>query len=317
MQDYRPISLLNSISKILTKILACRLEKLNGTLFGDHQYDFIKGRQAAESILIVNEVARFLRIHQEKGIILKLDFEKAFDSINWEFLFQTMKSLGFGVKWIGWIKSLLRTSRISVLVNGSPTKEFSPSNGVRQGDPLSPLLFNLAGEILNKMLLKANQLRMFSGISFNKNVAEITHSQYADDTILFIPKDLASVIKVNEVLQCFQLLSGLKINFQKSRIYSYSKDKDLLNNFASILGCKIGNWPLVYLGSQIGIFSRKKTFWKPLLQKFQGKLSSWKRDSLNQAGRASIIKSTLNSLPIYWFSLHSIPSGICVQLEKN
>lgn len=266
--------------------------------------------------MLVNEVAHLLKTKPENGIIIKLYFEKAFDSDNWDFPFQTMESLGFGAKWIGWIKSLLRSSRISVLVHGSPTKEFSPSNGVLKGDPLSPLLFNLDGEIPNRLLVKANQLKLFGGISMKGGGAELTHSQYADDTILFIHKDTELVIKVKEVLQCFQLLSGLKINFQKSRIYSYSKDNDLLSRIASILGCKLGKWPLVYLGSQIEMSRKRKAFWKPLIQKFQGKLSSWRRDSLDQAGRASIIKSTLNSLPIYWFDLYSIPAGVCGQLER-
>lgn len=214
-----------------------------------------------------------------------------------------MEKLGFGVKWIGWIRSFFESIRISVLVNGSPFEEFSPSNGVRQGDPLSPLLFNLATEVLNKMLLKANQLGFFKGIGLNDSSSELTHSQYADDTILFIHNDVHSVSKVKEVLQCFQLLSGLKINFQKSKLYSFSKDIASFENYAFILGCKIGSWSLTYLGSPIGISSRKTVFWKPLIQKFQGKLSSWKKNCLNQAGRASLIKSTLNSLPVYWFSI--------------
>lgn len=251
VQHFRPISLLNSIPKVLTKLLAFRLEKLSGTLVDGNRYGFIKGRQAAESILIVNEVAHSLKTHQESGIILKLDFEKAFDTVNWEFLFRTMKSFGFGEKWIGWIKSLFKSSRISVLVNGSPSKESCPSNGVRQGDPLSSLLFNLAGVVLSRMLVRENKLNLFNGIKLSSSSTELTHSQYADDTILFIKKYTCSVSKVKEVLQCFQLLSGLKINFQKSKIYSFSKNQVLLESFASILGCQLGNWPLVYLGSQI------------------------------------------------------------------
>lgn len=166
------------------------------------------------------------------------------------------------------------------------------------------------------MLIKANQLGHFKGVKLHNSFDDLTHSQYADDTILFINKDILSVNRVKEVLQCFQLLSCLKINFQKSKLYSFSKDQALIEEFASILGCKIGSWPLVYLGSHIRTSSRKSVFWKPLVQKFQGKLSSWKRDCLNQAGRASIIKSTLNSLPIYWFSLYSIPTGVCQKLES-
>lgn len=187
---------------------------------------------------------------------------------------------------------------------------------MRQGDPLSPLLFNLAGEDLNRMLVSANKLGMFKGIKLNDSSDDLTHSQYDDNTILFIRNDIMSVSKVKEVLQCFQLLSGLKINFQKSKIYSFSRNQASTEEFASILGCKMGSWPLVYLGSHIGTSSRKAVFWKPLIQKFQGKLSSWKRKCLNPAGKASIIRSTLNSLRTYWFSLYSIPSGVCQKIES-
>lgn len=90
----------------------------------------------------------------------------------------------------------------------------------------------------------------------------------------------------------------------------------MIERCAEILGCKVGVWPLVYLGSQVGISSKRKSFWRPLVRKFQGKLSCWKRDSLNQAGRASLIKSSLDSLPVYWFNLHSIPKNVCESLER-
>lgn len=127
-------------------------------------------------------MANLLKNQRELGFILKLDFKKAFDSVSWEFLFQEMKSLGFGEKWIDWIMSFFNSVRISVLVNGSPTAEISPSNGVRQEDPLSPLLFNLAGEVLSKMLTKENQLSLLKGVKLSSTSEELTHSQYADDT---------------------------------------------------------------------------------------------------------------------------------------
>lgn len=134
-----------------------------------------------------------------------------------------MQKLGFGEKWMRWIKSFFTSIRISILINGSSTEEFSPSNGFRQRDPLSPLLFNLTGEVLSKMLVKARLLQLIKGIKLSATSKELTHSQYSDDTILFIKNDLESVCKLKEVLQCLQLLSGLKINFNKSKIYSYSK----------------------------------------------------------------------------------------------
>lgn len=121
--------------------------------------------------------------------------------------------------------------------------------------------------------------------------------------------------RLKRILQCFQLISGLKINFGRSSLYSYSKDERKISFYASLLGCKVGSWPLTFLGDQIGSSSRKKVFWQPLRQKFKNKLASWKCRSLNQAGRLALIKSTINSLTVYWFSIHQVPKGVCSQLE--
>lgn len=125
---------------------------LTQKLFDDHQYGFIKGRQEAESIMLVHEVHHTIKYDSSKGMILKLDFEKAFDTVRWDFLLHTMDRLGFGKKWIMWIENLLHSTRMSILLIGSPTSEFQMRNGVRQGDPISPLLFNIAGRVLSSMI---------------------------------------------------------------------------------------------------------------------------------------------------------------------
>lgn len=156
---------------------------------------------------------------------------------------------------------------------------------------------------------------LVKGIQLGSNKEDITHLQYADDTIIFLNSDIKSVKGFKRLLQCFQLVSGLKINFSKSSLYSYSKDVKEVSYFAQVLGYKIGTWPLIFLGDQIGSSPKRKIFWQPLVQKFKPKLASWKCQSLNQAGRLALIKSSINSLPVYWFSLHQVPKGICNQLE--
>lgn len=121
---------------------------------------------------------------KKRGLLFKIDFEKAYDSLNWEFLFSMLSSFGFGSKWISWMKKCLSSARISILVNGSPTKEFSPQKGLRQGDPLSPFLFDLAAEGLNILLIRARELGLLKGVVFGANEIVVSHLQFADDSLL-------------------------------------------------------------------------------------------------------------------------------------
>ena len=136
--QFRPISLMNSIMKLLTKVLARRLKCVMNTLVSAHQSAFIKGRHISYSILIANEIIHSLQYNKAAGVVLKINFEKAFDKIKWEFVFEVLRAMNFDHKWVDWISSIFKSSRISVMVNGSPSSEFSPTQGLRQGDPLSP-----------------------------------------------------------------------------------------------------------------------------------------------------------------------------------
>lgn len=162
--EFRPIILINSVPKLFMKIIAERLSAYMNKLVGENQYRIMRGRQASESILIVNEVCHSLSKDKATGIIFKIDFEKAFDSVNWSFLFDTLKAYGIVGKLINWIRNYFFDMKMSVLVNGSPTTEFVPSRGLRQGDPLSPLLFNLVVEVLSKMIKKTIANKIFKGI---------------------------------------------------------------------------------------------------------------------------------------------------------
>ena len=108
-----------------------------------------------DGVMITNEIIDYWRRNKLQGVILKLDFEKAYDTINWEYVLDLMDLMGFGQKWCAWIKECISTPQVSILVNGSPTSEVPMSRGLRQGDPLSPFLFNIAVEGLNILLHRA------------------------------------------------------------------------------------------------------------------------------------------------------------------
>lgn len=299
VKDFRPISLINCSLKLLTKVLTNRMRLVLDSIISQSQSAYVPGTQISDSIFIANEVVHGLNVGMMHGLIIKIDFEKAFDSISWEFLVQCMRRMNLGDKWIKWIQSILIFSRISILINGSPTKEFSPKRGIRQGDPLSPFLFLLVGEILNCMLTRASQLRIFSGIIINKSGFQVSHRQFAGDTILFIKNDLKSVMGVKQVLQCFEMLSGLKINFQKSKMFGFGEDVLNVPFWASRMGCGIGAFPITYLGMELGVNPKNMSFWKPIIDKMDRNLALWKSKLLNQAGKVVLLKSVINSTPNY------------------
>ena len=123
---------------------------------------------------------------QVPGLMLKLDFEKAFNNINWDFLINTLKGLGCGDKLIAWIRMCITSAKFSVLVNDSPKGFFGSSNGLRHGDPLSPLLFIVATLILNRMLALEKQNNLIKGVQYPHSGPKILKIQYADDTLIFL-----------------------------------------------------------------------------------------------------------------------------------
>ena len=173
LKEYRPISLIGCIYKIVAKILANRLKKIMPLIIDERQSAFIEGRHMIHSVLIANEVIEETRRSQKPCIVFKVDYEKAYDSVSWDFLIYMMRRMGFCSKWIQWIEGCLKFASISVLVNGSPTSKFLPQNGLRQGDPLAPLLFNIVAEALNGMISQAMGRNLFRGFLVGLNKVEI------------------------------------------------------------------------------------------------------------------------------------------------
>ncbi|GJZ48173.1 putative RNA-directed DNA polymerase [Tanacetum coccineum] len=216
--DYRPISLIGCVYKIISKILANRLAKVIDTVISSNQAAFISGRQILDGVLVANEIIRMATIEKSKLLLFKVDFEKAFDSVNWPFLLDTMRQMGFGSKWRSWISSCLSSASISVLVNGSPTKEFKLERGLRQGDPLSPFLFLIVAEALQVSILEACDIGLYKGIFLAKSGANLSLLQYADDALFFGKWSRENALSLIHILRCFELASGLKVNIDKSRV---------------------------------------------------------------------------------------------------
>ena len=169
-------------------MLTNRLKEVLDKVVSADQNAFVKGRQILDASLIANEVIDYWLKRKEKWLICKLDVEKAYDSINWNFLMKVMHKMGFGDRWMEWIWWCISTASFSILVNGVPGGYFPNSRGLRQRDPLSPYLFMLGMEVLSALLrrvvdggfISSCRLRVRGGMEMN-----VSHLLFADDTIIF------------------------------------------------------------------------------------------------------------------------------------
>ncbi|GJS31236.1 putative RNA-directed DNA polymerase, eukaryota, reverse transcriptase zinc-binding domain protein [Tanacetum coccineum] len=210
----------------------------------------------------------------------------------------------------------LISSRASILVNGSPTSEFSLKRGLRQGDPLSPFLFIIVMEGLNIMLKDGLAANLFHGIKIGSSSLHLSHLFYADDVIIFSEWNQSDMDNIIRILDVFFLASRLKININKSNLYGVGVSSAEVANMAEGTGCSSSSLPFSYLGLPIGSNMGRITNWTTLIDRFKARLSGWKANMLSSGGRLTLIKSVLGSLSIYYFSIFKAPEAVIKQLES-
>ena len=203
-KDFRPISLVHSFAKLVTKLLANRLApKLQEMVspVQSAQSAFIKGHFIQDNFMLVQQTARYLHQQKEPRILLKLDISKAFDSVSWPFLLEILQHLGFGQIWRDIISGLLYTSTTQVLLNGIPGDHISHHRGLRQGDPLSPMLFILVMDVLGHMISKAANEGLLLPLS--RRAFKHRVSMYADDVVLFLRPATEDIEITMDILNLF------------------------------------------------------------------------------------------------------------------
>ena len=214
--DFRPISLIHSFVKIITKALALRLAPFMNSIVSTNQSVFIKKRNIHDNYLAVRNMARRFHRNRNPTLFFKLDIAKAFDSVRWDYLLILLQKLGFPGRWREMIARLLSTSCSRILLNGVPTWPIQHDRGLRQGDPLSTLLFVIAIDPLKKLLNLATERGIFSKV--RGHAPGIRVSLYAHDAALFLLSVKREVSSLAELLNLFGEATGLKTNFQKSTV---------------------------------------------------------------------------------------------------
>jgi hypothetical protein len=181
---FRPITLCNVVYKIISKVIANRLKPLLPILISKEQSGFVEGRKIMDNIILAHEIIHTLKSRKKSGMIIQLDFAKAYDKLSWNYMEKALEAFGFDKHWIKWVMTLVSTTSFSLLVNGAPTKPFYPSRGLRQGDPLSPFMFIIMMEGLSRTIKDAMEEGTIKGLRLYEECPTTTHQQFVDDTML-------------------------------------------------------------------------------------------------------------------------------------
>ena len=303
LSNWRPITLLNTDYKIASKVIAKRIERVLPSIIHPDQTGFMKGRYIGQNIRLINDIIQQTELQKIPGILLSLDFQKAFDTLEWSFIQHTLNLFNFGNSIKKWISAFYTNSESSVLNNGFCTNYFKLSRGVRQGCPLSPYLFILAAEVL---AIRIRQDKTVRGITIFGTESKI--SQFADDTSAFCD-NLSSVQNLIRIVNDFGIFSDLKLNASKTKAIWLGPWRDREDQPLNL------NWtkePVRTLGIFVSydeIANEKRNFMLKV-QKLNTNLDIWRSRKLSLFVRVLITKSLGIPHLIYSKSMLVTPSEV-------
>ncbi|XP_071739698.1 uncharacterized protein [Rutidosis leptorrhynchoides] len=275
MDQMRPISLINAPYKILAKTIANRMKLAIPSIISENQNGFVPTRLLMDGVMVVNEVVHMAKSKKKPIVLIKIDFSKAYDCVSHEFLLLVLQKMGFGSRFISWIAT---------------------------------------SEILSKLLSRDLANGFLEDVKFGSDLT-INHSQFADDTISFAQPNSRELNRIKYIMGLFFQLSGLHMNAIKTTLYGIHVSKEDMINFSSIFECKVGSFPLEYLGIPIGFSSNRIDMWDPIVNKFKKKLAGWKGRCLSFDGRLVIVNAVISNLPIHYMSIYKAPVEACLPKE--
>ena len=296
LKNWRPITLLNSLYKFYSGIWANRIKVFLPKLIGENQKGFVQGRFIGENTILTLDILNETKLSGDKGLMILVDFEKAFDSISWDYISKILTLFNFNSKTISIIKSLQKNSKSKILQNGHLSHQINLGRGCRQGDPISPYLFVLAVELLGETF---RNHKYIDGIKICRKEHRI--SQFADDTTLFMKYNEHNLRLCMGILQEFYLISGLKINVDKTKAIKFGVARDSGMNICDDLGL-IWTKEFTSLGINYNIDKLDEITdlnIRPKLLEMEKLISLWKNRNLTLIGKITIIKTLLISKIIH------------------
>jgi hypothetical protein len=301
----------------VAKAYAIRLAPLAHRKIDRSQSAFIKGRCLHEGAHALHEIVHELRVKKQKGLLLKLDFEKAYDRVNWDFLREVLTFKGFSPMIVHRLMQLVKGGQTAINVIGEVGPFFRNARGVRQGDPLSPILFDFMVDGLAAILSKASSAGHLVGLVPHLIPGGVTHLRYADDTMIMIEPSSLGVANLKLLLLCFENMSGLKINFDKSEAIVTGVTIEEQQRVVNALNCKLGTFPIKYLGLPIGDKPLRVRDWGFLPEKVGHRVDPRQGLFLASGGRLELTNSWLSSLPMFAMSLYLLHDSTHKTMDRS
>ena len=288
LKNWRPISLLSVLYKIASSSIASRLKPLLAKLIDNTQTGFIKGRYIGEGTRIIYDLMNYTERKNIDGLLMLIDFEKAFDSISWKFLYQVLKNFGFGPDFIRWIELFNSNIKATVLQAGFLSEFINIERGCKQGDPIAPYLFIICAQILCTLI---NKNKAIKGVQVGSEEYKIT--QFADDTTIILDGSERFLLSALNTIEIFGTASGLKMNTSKTKLIwigrkKFSKEKINTN-------CKLewGATDFSFLGIEFNVELNKipEINFPNVLSKIDKLLKGWNKRCLTPIGKITVIKT--------------------------
>ena len=299
IRKWRPITILNTIYKMYAKLLAMRLQPFLSDIIHNTQTGFLQDRSILDNIFLFWEAVAISQERKEELAILLLDFEKAYDRVDWSFLRGTMEKLGFPNQWLTAVSALYNSATSRVLVDGELGQAFVISRSVRQGCPLAPFLYLMIGEAFSSFL--TSDTVNIKGLQWPWLEEQVVDCQFADDTALYLQGSSDNLSRVQHAIDTFCYASGTIINWNKSMGF-------WVGSIVNPVWCPQEGFqwiphgkPIRYLGCQVGINISPEDHVAPLLIAIRKKLVYWNTAKLSLAGRVVIANQVL--LASMWYIL--------------